>query len=99
MTAVLDERYKDIRAATYGIVFFGTPHRGGRGAELGDVVARVIRALNRNPGNSFLEALKKDSSIIETLTQSFRHQSEHYQVLSFFETRPQKSLGVVSEVS
>ena len=99
MTAVLDERHKGIRAATYGIAFFGTPHRGGRGAGLGDVGASILRAINRNPGNSFLKALKKHSSITETLTQSFRYQSEHYQVLSFFETRPQGILGVVSEKS
>lgn len=34
---------KDLKALTYGVVFFGTPHRGGNGVGLGLVVESVVK--------------------------------------------------------
>ena len=93
--AKLDDSYKSIREATYGIVFFGTPHQGGNFAKLGDIAASITRGVLRNPSNSFMEALKKDSMFSDTLVGDFRHQLEDYHVLSFFETLPMGKLGLV----
>ncbi|KAA6415622.1 MAG: hypothetical protein FRX48_00338 [Lasallia pustulata] len=77
--AKLDDSYKSIREATYGIAFFGTPHQGGNFAKLGDIAASIIR------GTLFSDALVGD----------FRHQLEDYHVLSFFETLPMGRLGLI----
>jgi hypothetical protein len=41
--AKLDDTYKAIRDATYGIAFFGTPHQEGNFANLRDIVAYIVR--------------------------------------------------------
>jgi hypothetical protein len=94
--AKLDDTYKDIRDATYGIAFFGTPHQGGNFATLGDIAASVVRSVLQNPKNTFMEALKKDSLFSDTLADDFRHQLEDYYVLSFYETLLMRKLGLVS---
>ncbi len=96
VSAKLDETYSSIRDATYGIAFFGTPHQGGNGAKLGQIAATIAGAFLRNPKNTFLEALKKDSLFANDLIKDFRHQLEDYYVLSFHETLPYKKLGLVS---
>ncbi|KAA6413113.1 MAG: hypothetical protein FRX48_02857 [Lasallia pustulata] len=93
--AKLDDSYKSIREATYGIAFFGTPHQGGDFAKLGDIAASIIRGVLRNPSSTFMEALKKDSLFSDTLVGDFRHQLEDYYVLSFFETLPMGRLGLI----
>ncbi|KAL9114581.1 MAG: hypothetical protein Q9187_007434, partial [Circinaria calcarea] len=93
--AKLDDSFKSLREATYGIAFFGTPHRGGNYAKLGDIVASITRGLLRNPSNTFMEALTRDSLFSDTLVEDFRHQLEDYYVLSFFETLPMGRLGLI----
>ncbi|SLM39233.1 WD40/YVTN repeat-like-containing domain, partial [Lasallia pustulata] len=93
--AKLDDSYKSIREATYGIAFFGTPHQGGNFIKLGDIAASIIRGVLRNPSSTFMEALKKDSLFSDALVEDFRHQLEDYHVLSFFETLPMGTLGLI----
>jgi triacylglycerol esterase/lipase EstA (alpha/beta hydrolase family) len=94
--AKLDETYKSILDATYGIAFFGTPHRGSTFTKLGDVAAKVARTILHNPSNTFMESLRENSLFSETIVDDFRHQIERYQILSFYETQKTKNLGVVS---
>ncbi|KAI0798279.1 hypothetical protein GGR55DRAFT_703524 [Xylaria sp. FL0064] len=50
----------------------------------------------RNPTNTFMEALNKDSLFADDLVQDFRQQLEDYNVLSYYETRPiSKALGLI----
>jgi hypothetical protein len=76
-------------------VFFGTPHQSGNFASLGNIAASIARLCLRNPPNSFMEALKKDSLFADELARDFREQLEDYYVLSFYETLPFKKLGLV----
>ena len=98
MQSKLDGSYGLISAATYGIAFFATPHRGGNFAALGDIASTIVRGVLRNPNNTFMEALKSDSLFAESIIEDFRHQLEDYHVLSFYETLPYKKLGLVSEI-
>ncbi|KAI1149277.1 hypothetical protein F4825DRAFT_464274 [Nemania diffusa] len=91
-----DESYETIRTSTSGLVFFATPHRGGNGAAVGDIATKIARGVLLNPGNTFMEALKRNSIFAETLIDDFRQQLEDYPVLSFYETRPMGKLGIVS---
>jgi hypothetical protein len=93
--AKLNDVYKPIREATYGISFFATPHRGGNHAKLGDIVASVAKGILRPPDNTFMEALTKDSMFAQEIIDDFRHQLENFVVLSFFETLPYKKIGLV----
>ena len=93
--AKLDDTYLPIREATYGIAFFGIPHQGGNFAKLGDVAASIVRGVLRNPTNTFMDALKRDSLFSDSLIDDFRHQLEDYYVLSFYETLPVGKLGIV----
>lgn len=58
--ATLDYTYKHIRDATLGIAIFGTPYHGGNLVKLGGIAASIVRAVLRNPANTFMQALKKD---------------------------------------
>ncbi|KAI1743344.1 hypothetical protein F4680DRAFT_372991 [Xylaria scruposa] len=97
VTAKQTTRYINIKNATYGIAFFGTPHRGSRDNKvlLGNIAASIARAALRQPENSFLEALKKDSLFADQLVQDFKQQLEDYYILSFVETQPYGSLGLI----
>ena len=95
VVAKLDDSYKSIREDTYGIAFFGTPHQGSNFAKLGDIAASIVRGILRNPPNTFMEALKKDSLFSDHLVEEFRHQLEDHHVLSFFETLPMGNFGLV----
>ena len=93
--AKLDDSYRSIREATHGIAFFGTPHQGGNSAKLGDIAASIVRGILRNPPNTFMEALKKDSLFSNDIVEDFRHSLEDYYVVSFFETLPMGRFGLV----
>jgi hypothetical protein len=92
----LNRSYGEIGTSTYGIVFFGTPHRGGNNAKLGAVVADVFRAILGNPKNTFMEALKgKSSPFSDDLVRKFQLLVQDYSILSFFETRHMGRIGMV----
>lgn len=96
MQAKLGEKYFSICAATYGIAFFGTPHRGSVFARFGDIIAKITRTILRNPGNTFMAALKQNELYASELFSNFQQLVESYQFLSFYETRSFKNLGLVS---
>lgn len=96
MHANSDKTYDSILRATYGLAFFGTPHQGGNFVRLGDIAATIARGLFQNPSNTFLAALGADSLFADDLVQDFRQQLEDYHVLSFYETKSTRGLGVVS---
>jgi triacylglycerol esterase/lipase EstA (alpha/beta hydrolase family) len=93
--AKLNGSYKAIGNATYGIAFFGTPHKGGKHVKLGDFATATVRGVLRGPSNSFLEAMKKDSLFADALEKDFQHLFEDYKILSFYETRPMGKFGLV----
>ncbi|KAH6683908.1 hypothetical protein B0J14DRAFT_571676 [Halenospora varia] len=93
--AKLNDKYGAIRASTFGIAFFATPHRGGNNATLGNIVAKIAKTVMWNPGNTFMDHLKKNSLFTENLTNEFKHQYEDYSILSFYETRGFKNTANV----
>jgi hypothetical protein len=90
-----DDTYEKIRTSTYSIVFFGTPHRGGNNAGLGNVAAKIVRIVSTNPGNTFMEALRANSLFADSMVDDFRQRLLDYHILSFYETRPYGNLGIV----
>jgi hypothetical protein len=88
--AALNPAYNSIQKCTKGIVFFGTPHRGGNGAELGQVFANIGLVILRNPSNGFLSALERNSAFAEELADNFRHYAKDLRFISFYENYPVK---------
>jgi hypothetical protein len=89
--------YNSIRLSTRGICFFGTPHRGGNGADLGSVLASIVNILTGGVKNNFMRTLQKDSTIAADIHELFKEQILDYQIVSFYETMPFKpGVGLVS---
>ncbi|KAL3480031.1 hypothetical protein BJX99DRAFT_254916 [Aspergillus californicus] len=86
-----------IRTATYGIAFFGTPHRGSHLAKMGETVAKAVRAFLRTPNNTFINALKEDDLYANELSANFQQLLEDYKYINFYETLPLRSLGIIVE--
>lgn len=67
-------------------------------ARIGDVFAKVARAVLNTPNNTFMNALKKDDLYATVLSSNFQKIQEQYQYLNFYETLPLKSFNLVSEL-
>lgn len=90
-----DPKYTAIRTATFGLVFFGCPHHGAKGVELGMVAAKVARFVSAGrASNELLVCLKHNSMFTKTMCNRFRHQLEDYKVVSFIEGRPTQLGGL-----
>ncbi|KAF1953171.1 hypothetical protein CC80DRAFT_451183, partial [Byssothecium circinans] len=84
-----------IRSATHGIIFFGTPHKGGNKAGLGKVLNKIVNASILKPPSKLVEALEKESVFLEQLDMQFRNQLEDFSYVSFREQRPHPVVGIV----
>lgn len=81
-----DRKYTSIRTDTCGLVFFGTPHRGGKGVELGKIAANVAKFISRGHAkNDLLECLEENALFTRQMSSRFKQQLEDYQVVSFVE--------------
>ncbi|KAF8541800.1 hypothetical protein BDD12DRAFT_803421 [Trichophaea hybrida] len=86
--------YGTIKDATKGLMFFGTPHRGGNGVSFGKIAARIARCLSGSSSNNILFALEKSSVLTKQADEAFRSQLEDYQIVSFFETKKRRLFGM-----
>ena len=96
---VSGDYYKNIHDASRGVIFFGTPHRGGHGATLGDHVAKICRAVSGDVRNNVMEALRKDSMFASDINKDFvrRARALDLRVLNFIESLPiVRHIGLVS---
>ncbi|KAL4763169.1 uncharacterized protein BDW70DRAFT_158018 [Aspergillus foveolatus] len=95
--AKLGHTYQSIQMATYGIAFFGTPHRGSQLAKLGETIAKAVRAFLRTPNNTFINALKENDLYANELSANFSQLLEDYKYINFYETLPLRNLGIIVE--
>ncbi|KAL2810098.1 hypothetical protein BJX63DRAFT_403191 [Aspergillus granulosus] len=81
-----DRKYTALRTDTSGLVFFGTPHRGAKGVELGTIAANVARFVSHGHAkNDLLQCLEENGLFTRQMSSRFSHQLEDYQVVSFVE--------------
>ncbi|KAL5343020.1 hypothetical protein BJX70DRAFT_244246 [Aspergillus crustosus] len=81
-----DRKYTSIRTDTCGLVFFGTPHRGAKGVELGKIAANVAKFISKGHAkNDLLQSLEENSLFTRQMSARFKQQLEDYQVVSFVE--------------
>ncbi|KAF1922717.1 ankyrin [Didymella exigua CBS 183.55] len=90
-----DHRYADILYATSAIVFFGTPHRGSKGADIGKMVGRVVNMCLRASQtaglagtirNDLLTTLGSNSQALSDLAVSSRNRLRDLGIVTFHET-------------
>ncbi|KAL4909507.1 hypothetical protein BDW74DRAFT_146732 [Aspergillus multicolor] len=81
-----NRKYTHIRTDTCGIVFFGTPHRGAKGVELGRIAANVAKFISKGHAkNDLLRCLEENSLFTRDMSWHFKQQLEDYQIVSFVE--------------
>ena len=81
------KRILHLMEISVGLMFFGTPHKGGNGTlvALGSLTARIATHLGFRERSDVVSALKDGSTFSDILQESFRHQLESYQIVSFYE--------------
>jgi len=74
---------------TIGILFYGTPHRGGNYANLGDALVHAVNVLGHSASTQIINNLKHESEVLELLREEFRKMLDdnHFVVHSFYETK------------
>ena len=97
MEATLDSTYKSIVEATCLLVFFATPHQGGNYATVGDAISGIVRACMHKPSNDLIKSLKSSSDEATRRFEQFRHLSEKFLVISFYEAESYRKVGMVSK--
>ncbi|KAF8248012.1 hypothetical protein K440DRAFT_627751 [Wilcoxina mikolae CBS 423.85] len=60
-----------IYLATYGVVFFGTPHRGSQTASLGVIAATACKAVGKETNTNLLRSLETSSETLERISEAF----------------------------
>jgi hypothetical protein len=87
--------YGDVLSATSAIVFFGTPHRGSKGADIGKVVGRVVNICLRvsqtagiagSVRDDLLTTLGSNSQALSDLAISSRNRLRNLEIVTFHET-------------
>ncbi|KAG4443916.1 hypothetical protein IFR05_000556 [Cadophora sp. M221] len=90
-----DPGMRNIKDKTYGLVFFGTPHRGGNAVSVGEVVEKVVKTFSVGGNNSLLQCLKRGGKLSVDAQDNFRSHIEDFQYISVIEGRPKPGVGIV----
>src|SRR6266496_2348901 len=87
-----DEAIASLYKATYGILFFGTPHKGLVVAD----IKRVIAGEDPHPRAKLLEDIDKNSSLLLSQLPRFKNVIRDRRVVSFYEQSQTRGLVQVS---
>lgn len=80
-------------------IFFGSPHRGGHGADEGEILSSLLRKAFGESKNSYMNVLQEDSEMAQTTHEDFVNNLnvEKHRLLTFFESKgPTKYVDPVS---
>jgi hypothetical protein len=97
-----DRQYADILNATPATVFFGTPHRGSKGAYVGKVVGRIGNVClhaSQTAGvagtvrSDFLTTLGSNLKALNDLAVSSRNRLRELEIVTFYETEKMPGLS------
>jgi CRP-like cAMP-binding protein len=69
----MDEEHglRDIYESTYGIIFFGTPHRGSSYAKMGGLAREIAVVAGFDARDTILRSLQPDAEILTILSDDF----------------------------
>ncbi|KAM7189943.1 P-loop containing nucleoside triphosphate hydrolase protein [Rhypophila sp. PSN 637] len=81
------ERYKYIKISTGGVFYLATPHQGGQGVSLAQIVTRAYSVFSHtNP--KLLAKIAPNSEWLQSLQSSYNSTSHQFDTTFFYETRP-----------
>lgn len=95
----MSRTYRSIHKTTFGIIFFGTPHRGGNHAFIGSAMATVARVVSGGTKNTLMSSIRSASILSEIMADEFRQCVADLSIVSFYEERATSGLGIVSGIS
>ncbi|TVY15310.1 Protein SERAC1 [Lachnellula arida] len=83
------QRLKGVAAATHGVLFLGTPHRGSGSATIGKHAYRISRLATKRPNIKLLRSLEKNSDTLKSISNRFRSTQQKWdiKISSFYEDR------------
>jgi hypothetical protein len=87
--------YTPIKAATYGIIFMGTPHRGTNLAAWGRMTATIAKAVLVRPKTQLLKALESNSRLLMDLSAEFAHMHSLFRIVNCYEQKETKLPGLL----
>ena len=87
-----DKAIASLYKATYGILFFGTPHKGLVVAD----IQKMIAEDDHHPRATLLEDINKNSSLLLSQLPRFKNVIRDRKVVSFYEQSQTRSLVKVS---
>ena len=85
---------------TIGILFFGTPHRGGNYVNLGDALVHVVKASGHTVSTQIMKNLSHDSEILELLRREFLGMldADRFDIHSFYETKGLSFISLTNQL-
>ncbi|KAH6694334.1 hypothetical protein BKA61DRAFT_647691 [Leptodontidium sp. MPI-SDFR-AT-0119] len=82
-----------LHRATYGILFFGTPHKG----LVIDDIRRIVAGEDHHPRTELLEQIKLKSGLLIDKLADFKNQIRDRKIISFYETQQTRRLELNPE--
>jgi hypothetical protein len=83
-----DQLYGDIRRATHGIVFLGTPHNGSSFAAYGEMLVTITKAIGMSSDSQVIHSLREMSPELLKLATQFADIYDSFEVYCFYELLP-----------
>ncbi|KAF8541495.1 hypothetical protein BDD12DRAFT_878614 [Trichophaea hybrida] len=78
------DSYRRLYDMIYGVVFMGTPHQGSSMANLGSIASSIVTAMGIPTNPKLVKSLKKDSSMLGMVSNSFTNWLDHLHIVSFY---------------
>ncbi|KAI8628879.1 hypothetical protein F5Y19DRAFT_99967 [Xylariaceae sp. FL1651] len=94
LEAQLDDRYSKITQSIKAVIFLATPHRG---ADLADILNKLLSISFRNSSKQYVAELGKHGPFLKSINEQFRHLATRLQIFSFYETL-RTSMGLSSSM-
>ncbi|KAF2279455.1 uncharacterized protein EI97DRAFT_492076 [Westerdykella ornata] len=97
-----DRLHGDILSATSAVIFFGTPHRGSKKADIAKIVGSVVNVclrasqtagIARSIRDDLLTTLGSNSQALSDLAISSRNRLRNLEIVSFYETETMPGLA------
>ncbi|UZP35142.1 hypothetical protein NXS19_002958 [Fusarium pseudograminearum] len=88
------EHFKAIKLSTYAVVFLGTPHQGGEGIPLVEVLRRISSVVNHT-NTKILKKMERNSEWLQNLQSDYNAISQDVETIFFYETL-KMNVGVMS---
>ena len=79
------ESQKSIKLSTYAVLFFGTPHQGGNGVSLVEILTSILSTVTHT-NQKLLAKTKLHSEWLQNQQSDFNAISQDFETVFFYET-------------